>query len=253
MFLQQFLTNIRQLDVALAEVLMPKTSASKPFLTLLALSLLGSLAVPAMAHQSSQAVLVSQARTSSGIFHSLPAGKVVPLVCDPDENPAVSANYINDNHQLTLQLNGAGDANDIVGAFVDGYAGTTFGSISVDFKGPCLPANAAVVPEGPNIFVIGNDAYGNGVLAVGNCTEPAQQSQLKNGFTREVFTIEALETVLSTGPTFYPLVKIIGLDIEASGLSEPLLVRNIRVNNQAPVYDVNPSDQIGCLPIYSPF
>ena len=66
-------------------------------------------------------------------------------------------------HQFTLQLNGAGDANDIEGAFIDGFAGEPLGSVQIDFKGQCLPPNSSVVPEGPNISVIGNDAYGNGV------------------------------------------------------------------------------------------
>jgi len=229
-----------------------KTLACIQVLSAFAVSF-AALSSPVYAREVSQAKLATQVQSKASLYHHTANGTAVPLVCNPDDNSLASANFVSLQHQFTLQLNGAGDANDIEGAFIDGFAGEPLQSVQIDLKGQCLPPNSSVVPEGPNISVIGNDAYGNGVLAVANCTVPSSATVLTNGFTRETFGNEVFETVQSTGATLNQIVKIIGLDIEVSGLSEPLYMRNIRVNNHDVAFDLKPQDQVGCLDIYSPF
>lgn len=215
---------------------------------MLALLLVGWFSAPGFANRLNHSSLANH-------FHSLPSGRVIPLVCNNDGSGGVSANFVNIGGQLTLQLNCAGDANDIVGALIDGYLDKVLHSVQVDFKGPCLPPNSSNVPEGPNVFALGNDAFGNGVLAIANCESPSSQTSVGHGFTQELFLADAFQTVLTTDPgqNFYPLVKLIGLDIEVSGNSTPLYVKGIRVNGTTTSFDTKPKDQLGCLPIFSPF
>jgi hypothetical protein len=141
---------------------------------------------------------------------------------------------------------------DIIGALIDGFAGQSLKSVQVDFDGPCLPPNG-VGAEGPIVLVLGNDTAGNGVIAVATCAAPSKAVPLSNGFTRETFNVDAFTTVLSTGPTLNPVVKIIGLDIETTGLPAPLYVTNIKVNGTTTAFDTDPADRVGCIPIFSPF